>query len=61
MINMDCSLQPIVFVSHLTLVGDAANEEGSFPSGCQLGGSLGRGGEHVDQTALVVWAGGGRG
>ena len=61
MINMDCSLQSIVFISHLIVVGDAANAEGSFPSRCQLGGSLRRGGERIDQAALVVWVGGGRG
>ena len=55
MIYMDCSLQSIVFTSHLVLVGDATNAEGSFPPGCQLGG------ERIDQTALVVWVGGGRG
>ena len=61
MINMDCPLQSIVFVSHLILVGDGANAKGFFPSGCQLGGSLRRGGERIDQTALLVWVGGGRG
>ena len=61
MISMDCLHQSIIFVSHLVLVGDAANAEGSFQSGCQLGGSLRRGGERIDQTALVVWVGGERG
>ena len=61
MINMDCSLQSIVFVSHLILFEDVANAEGYFPSGYKLGGSLRRGSEHIDQTALVVWVRGGRG
>ena len=61
MVNVDCSLQSVVFVSHLVLIGYAADAIGSFPSGCQLGGSLGRGGERVDQAADVVGVGCGRG
>ena len=61
MINMDCSLQSIIFVSHLIFVGYAADAIGSFSSGCQLGGLLWRGGEHEDQAADVVGVGCGRG
>ena len=61
MINMDCSLQSIVFISHLIFIGYAADAIGSFPSGCQLGGSLSQGGERKDQAADVVGVGCGRG
>ena len=61
MVNVDCLLQSVIFVSHLVLVGYAANAIGSFPSGCQLGGLLGSGGERVDQAADVVGVGCGRG
>ena len=58
---MDRSLHSIIFVSHLIFVGYAADVIGSFPSGCQLGGSLCRGGECEDQAADVVGVGCGRG
>ena len=58
---MDRALQFTIFANHLVLAGYAADTIGSFPSGCQLGGSLGRGGECEDQAANLVRIGGGRG
>ena len=60
-VYVDRSLQSTIFVNHLVLVGYAADAIGSFPSGCQLGGSLGRGGEREDHAANLVRIGGGRG
>ena len=37
-----------IFINHLILVGYVADTIGSFPSGCQLGGAFGRGGESED-------------
>ena len=42
-----------IFVNHLILVGYAADTIGSFPSGYQLGGALGRGGE--GKVRLPIW------
>ena len=60
-VDVDCALQPTVFVNYLILVGYAADSIGSFPSGRQLGGSLRRGGECEDQTANLVGIGDGCG
>ena len=48
MIYMNCAFYFAIFINHLVLVGYAADTIGSFPSGCQLGGALGRGGEGED-------------
>ena len=61
MIYMDRALQFTIFVNYFVLVGYAADTIGSFPSWCQLGGELGRGGECEDQAANLVRIGGGRG
>ena len=61
MIYMSRALQLAIFINNLVLVGYAADTIGSFPSWCQLGGALGRGGEREDQAANLVWIGGERG
>ena len=48
MIDVDSSFHSIVLVCYLVVVGDAADAEWSFPSGCQLGGSFGRGGKYIN-------------
>ena len=48
MIYMNLTFYFPIFINHLILVGYAADTIGSFPSGCQLGGVLGRGGEGED-------------
>ena len=48
MIYMNRAFYFAIFINHLILVGYAADTIGSFPSGCQLGGALGRGGEGED-------------
>ena len=58
---MNRALQLAIFINHLVLLGYATDTIGSFPSWCQLGGALGRGGERKDQAANLVWIGGGRG
>ena len=59
MVYVDRSLQSTIFVNHLVLVGYAADAIGFFPLGCQLGGSLGRGGVREDHTANLIRIGGG--
>ena len=58
---MDCALQSTVFINYLILIGYAADSIGSFPSGRQLGGSLGRGGGCENQAANLVEIGEGCG
>ena len=47
-IHMNRAFYFAIFINHLILVGYAADTIGSFPSGCQLGGAFGRGGESED-------------
>ena len=48
MIYMNRAFYFAIFINHLVLVGYAADTIRSFPSGCQLGGVLGKGGEGED-------------
>ena len=61
MVYVDRVLLFTIFINHLVLVGYVADKIGSFSSGRQLGGALGKSGEREDQAANLVRIGGGCG
>ena len=61
MIHMNRVFYFVILINHLILVGHAADTIGFFPSGCQLGGALGRGGEDEDWATDLVGVSGRRG